>query len=46
MSDVQIAKDRTSFLRGFSSHPIPREVLDDVLEVARWTGSASNRQLW
>ena len=25
---------------------VPQEVLDDVLEVARWSGSASNRQPW
>jgi hypothetical protein len=34
MSDAQNAKDWISFLRGFRSDPIPREVLDDVLEVA------------
>jgi nitroreductase len=52
MSDAQTAKDRISFLSGlravrsFSPDPIPPEVLDDVLEVARWSGSASNRQPW
>ena len=25
---------------------MPREVVDDILEVARWSGSASNRQPW
>ncbi len=46
------ARDRISFLRtlravrSFRSDPIPQEVVDDVLEVARWSGSASNRQPW
>jgi nitroreductase len=25
---------------------VPQEVVDDILEVARWSGSASNRQPW
>jgi nitroreductase len=25
---------------------VPREVVNDILEVARWSGSASNRQPW
>ena len=47
-----IADDRIAFLRtlravrGFRPDPVPREVVDDVLEVARWSGSASNRQPW
>lgn len=42
----------TSFLRSlrsvrrFSSQAIPDEVLLDVLEVARWTGSSKNTQPW
>ena len=45
-------RDRISFLstlravRSFRPDPIPQEVVDDVLEVARWSGSASNRQPW
>ncbi|MDQ3862284.1 MAG: nitroreductase family protein [Actinomycetota bacterium] len=48
----QSARDRISFLRtlravrSFRPDPIPQEVVDDVLEVARWSGSASNRQPW
>jgi len=44
------AEDRTSFLRSlkavrsFLTDPIPDEVVDDVLRVARWSGSASNKQ--
>lgn len=33
-------------VRRFSSKPLPPNVVADVLEVARWTGSASNRQPW
>jgi nitroreductase len=41
-----------TFLRGlrairqFRSDPIPDEVIDGILEVVRWSGSASNRQHW
>lgn len=40
------------FLRGlrqsrrFTDQPVPTDVLDDLLEVARWTGSAKNSQPW
>ena len=46
------ARDRVSFLRtlravrSFRPDPVPQEVLDDVLEVARWSGSATNKQPW
>ncbi|HEY7592864.1 MAG TPA: nitroreductase family protein [Actinophytocola sp.] len=46
------AADRIKFLRGlrvirrFRPDPVPQEVVDDVLEVARWTGSSANRQPW
>ncbi len=46
------AEDRLSFLRSlravreFSDGPVPREVVDDILEVARLSGSASNKQPW
>jgi nitroreductase len=49
-TEERTARDRVSFLRtlravrSFRSDPVPREVLDDVLEVARWSGSASNKQ--
>ena len=33
-------------VRRFSARPIPDEVLLDILEVARWTGSAKNTQPW
>ncbi|MFL6127172.1 nitroreductase family protein [Actinophytocola sp.] len=46
------AADHVRLLRGlravrrFAPLSLPRHVVDDVLEVARWTGSASNRQPW
>lgn len=46
------AEDRIAFLRSlravrsFRPDPVPPEVVDDILEVARWSGSASNRQPW
>ena len=45
-------EDRIAFLRSlravrsFHPDPVPQEVVDDILEVARWSGSASNRQPW
>ncbi len=33
-------------VRRFAPTPVPDDVLADVLEVARWTGSAKNRQPW
>jgi nitroreductase len=41
-----------AFLRGlravrqFRPDPVPQEVLDAILQVARWSGSASNQQPW
>jgi nitroreductase len=51
VTDASNAEDRISFLRSlravrsFSPEPVPQEVVD-VLEVARWSGSTSNRQPW
>ena len=33
-------------VREYDGRPIPRPVLDDILRVARWTGSARNDQPW
>ena len=33
-------------VRQFRQEPIPQEVIDALLEVARWTGTASNSQRW
>lgn len=52
MTDAGTAKDRVAFLRSlravrsFRPDPVPKEVVDDILDVARWSGSASNRQPW
>ena len=52
MTEARIAEDRIAFLRSlravrnFRPDPVPPEVVDDILEVARWSGSASNRQPW
>jgi nitroreductase len=41
-----------AFLRGlrtvrrFTDRPVPQAALDDLLTVARWSGSARNRQPW
>jgi nitroreductase len=43
------ARSRIAFLRGLRAvrqlrpDPLPADVLDDILEVARWSGSAGNR---
>ena len=52
MTDTRTVQDRISFLRAlravrqFRADPLPQHVVDDILEVARWSGSASNRQPW
>jgi nitroreductase len=52
MTEVSTAEDRIGFLhslravRSFRPDPVLQEVVDDILEVARWSGSASNRQPW
>lgn len=33
-------------VREFRPDQVPQKIVDDVLEVARWSGSASNRQPW
>jgi nitroreductase len=33
-------------VRFFEREPVSQEALDDILEVARWSGSARNRQPW
>ncbi len=52
MTGTHNAEDKISFLRNlravraFRSDPVPQNVVDDILEVARWSGSTSNRQPW
>jgi nitroreductase len=33
-------------IRAFTPEPVPDEVIEDILQVARWSGSASNVQPW
>jgi nitroreductase len=46
------AKSKIAMLRGvrqvrqFAQQPVPQEAIDDILEVARWTGSGMNQQPW
>ncbi len=46
------AREQIAFLRNLRQvralrpDPLPQAVLDDILEVARWTGSARNIQPW
>jgi nitroreductase len=48
----ELAAARIAFLRGLRAvrqlrpDPLPEPVLNDILEVARWSGSAGNRQPW
>jgi nitroreductase len=37
---------RVSQIRQYSSDPVPDDVVDQLLELARWTGSAKNGQPW
>jgi len=37
---------RVSQIRQYSSEPVPDAVVDQLLELARWTGSAKNGQPW
>ena len=37
---------RVPQIRQYSSDPVPDEVVDQLLELARWTGSAKNGQPW
>ena len=34
---------RLRAVREFRPDPVPQAAIDDMLEVARWTGTASNR---
>ena len=52
MSTNQTASDNIRFLkhlravRAFRPGTVPEAALKDILDVARWSGSASNRQPW
>jgi nitroreductase len=52
VSDPESVRARIEFLlrlravRDFRPDPVPAAALDDMLAVARWTGTAANRQHW
>ncbi|MGH2459318.1 MAG: nitroreductase family protein [Chloroflexota bacterium] len=52
MKDLPTPPDPIGFLRSlravrrYASTPVPDEVLQDILEVGRWTGSGKNSQPW
>ncbi len=49
---AETGEQRIEFLRrlrstkAFTPEAVPPEVVEDILEVGRWSGSASNRQPW
>ena len=49
---AETTHERIAFLRGlravrtFRPDPVPQDALEDMLNVARWSGSASNVQPW
>jgi nitroreductase len=51
-SPVDTSAARIAFLRALRAvrqlrpDPVPESILHDILEVARWSGSAGNRQPW
>jgi len=52
MTQTENPQQFIKFLRGlravrqFRSDPIPQEIINVLLDVARWSGSAKNRQYW
>jgi len=44
--DVTRELKRVRQIRQYRPDPIPRDVLEELLEIARWTGSAKNTQPW
>ena len=45
MDFTQFAKSRKS-ARGFLDKPVPQEVVDDIIETAKWAPSSYNTQTW
>jgi nitroreductase len=43
--EIQLLLDLRA-VRDYAPDPIPQTALDDIYQVARWTGSAENRQPW
>ncbi len=45
MDIIQAIRDRRS-IRSFKPDPVPREILEQLIEVSRWSPSGSNTQPW
>ena len=45
MEFSQLIKSRKS-IRGYLNKPVPREVIDEIIEVAKWSPSSMNTQPW
>ena len=45
MNFSALIKARTS-IRGYLPKPIPRELIDEIIEVAKWAPSSMNTQPW
>lgn len=45
MEVIEAIRSRRS-IRSFKSDPVPRDVLEDLLEICRWAPNASNMQPW
>ena len=45
MDFTQFAKSRKS-ARGFLDKPVPKEVVDEIIEAAKWAPSSYNTQTW
>jgi nitroreductase len=43
--EIQLLLDLRA-VRDYAPDPVPQTALDDIYKVARWTGSAENRQPW
>ena len=41
----QLIKERKS-IRGYKKDPVPRKVIDEIIEVAKWAPSSMNTQPW
>jgi nitroreductase len=44
--DVTAELKKVRQIRQYKPDPVPQDVLDELLEIARWTGSARNVQPW
>lgn len=45
MDVIEAVKARKS-IRGFTSDPVPKEILQEILEISAWAPSANNTQPW